>query len=284
VIVFTPRNIRVSLKPLAPCLHSLIDHVMTKRVLLPHSYAATDEPLKMGSAKHAKLGNEIRCLVWNIWKAKRKGWLEGFMQLSAEHDLMMLQEAVTNAPTDPFFKNHKRVEWMMALSHRHPRSGVDTGVKTGCIATSISSNRYASPQSEPVVKTKKMLLDTRYQLSDGKQLAVLNMHAINFVSNNKFTAHLEQVAAAIKQHAGPVILAGDFNTWNHFRWNHLNEVAAHAGLIEATMQRKAKPAHLNKHLDHVFYRGLKLRCIESLEHVKLSDHAPITITFEQESE
>jgi endonuclease/exonuclease/phosphatase (EEP) superfamily protein YafD len=78
-----------------------------------------------------------------------------------------------------------------------------------------------------------------------------------------------------------VILAGDFNTWNPQRLGHFLDVAAVAGLHEASMERRCRLAHLNQHLDHVFYRGLKLRSVASLSHFQSSDHAPITATFER---
>ena len=256
---------------------------MIKRTLLPHSVTEDAVPLQLGNSKQAQLGTVIRCLVWNIWKAKRRGWLEEFAQLSSDRDLVILQEAVSNAPSDAFFAHNKRFEWMMARSHRHPRTAIETGVKTGCIAASRSSRIYASPHSEPIVNTQKMLLQTVYPLSNDSELMVLNMHAINFVSSKKYASHLDQLAGALERHTGPVILAGDFNTWSLNRFGWFSDIAKQAGLVEAQMQRQRKLVHFNKHLDHVFYRGLKLQSIESLGHIKLSDHAPITATFEQES-
>ena len=49
------------------------------------------------------------------------------------------------------------------------------------------------------------------------------------------------------------------------------------------MDRQSRLAHLNSHLDHVFYRGLTLRGVDSLGHVVSSDHAPITATFVREA-
>ncbi|MEE9335887.1 MAG: endonuclease/exonuclease/phosphatase family protein [Granulosicoccaceae bacterium] len=256
---------------------------MIKRKLLPHSLAAENVPLRMGKAKQSALDTEIRCLVWNIWKAKRRGWFEEFARLCRDTDLVVLQEAVSNAPSDAYFANNDNIEWMMARSYRHARTAIETGVKTGCIVASRSSRVYASPHAEPFANTRKMLLQTIYPLSNGGDLMVLNMHAINFVSNKKYVSHLDQLAGALGSHTGPVILAGDFNTWSLQRYGCFSEVAARAGLIEAQMQRRRKWAHMNKHLDHVFYRGLILRSVDSLDHVKLSDHAPITATFEQEN-
>jgi len=256
---------------------------MLSNRLLPQGYTSDIAPLKLGKAGQPTLGPIIHCLVWNIWKAKSKGWLEEFAHLSGNKDLVLLQEAISNAPSDSFFAQDDGTEWIMARSHKHPRTGIDTGVKTGCVANALSLRVYASPCLEPIVSTQKMLLSTLYQMANGDELLVLNMPAINFVSNKKYISHLDQLDEALAQHAGPVIMAGDFNTWSLKRHGCFAEVAKRSGLIEAKMHRRLKLRHLNKHLDHVFYRGLKLREVRSLDHIKLSDHSPITATFEQES-
>jgi len=154
---------------------------------------------------------------------------------------VLLQEAVTNAPTDGIFDLRDQYE---------------------------------------VVKTQKLLLETHYALANSNStLMVLNMHAINFVSVVKYVDQLGQLSSALSTHDGPVILAGDFNTWNPQRLARFQSVAGSAGLSEASMTRRSKIQHLNQHLDHVFYRGLSLRSVESLQHISSSDHAPITATF-----
>jgi endonuclease/exonuclease/phosphatase (EEP) superfamily protein YafD len=140
---------------------------------------------------------------------------------------------------------------------------------------------YLSPHTEPVLQTQKLLLANTYPLKNcDKTLLVLNMHAINFVGVKKYIDQLDQLDAVLASHPGPVILGGDFNTWNPGRLMHFNNVADKAGLVEAAMQRPKKLSHLNQHLDHLFYRGLTLRSVESLRYVTSSDHAPITATFE----
>lgn len=257
---------------------------MLKSHLLPHCYTADDELLVLGCAQQKTLGPVIRCLVWNILKAKRAKWHEDFTQLIADRDLVLLQEAVLNAPSDSLFKQSVRYEWVMARSFRHPRTHVEHGVNTGCAAESVERHFYLSPHAEPLSQTQKLLLVTLYPLQgEDAQLLVLNMHAINFVSVQKYVEQLDQLAAALTPHEGPVILAGDFNTWNPARLEHFQSIARQAGLVEAVMQRQSRLAHMNQHLDHVFYRGLTLRSVESLSYYNSSDHAPITATFERHS-
>ena len=111
---------------------------------------------------------------------------------------------------------------------------------------------------------------------------VLNMHAINFVRISKFVDQLEQLHKALASHSGPVLLAGDFNTWNAKRMSLLRECVKQANLQEASMARRTHLRHLHQHLDHVFYRGLSLWSIESLAEIDSSDHAPIKASFRVE--
>lgn len=254
---------------------------MMKRHLLPESFTADDELQVLGTPRGEALGPVIRCLLWNILKAKRSNWLVDFSELSADRDLVLLQEAVLKAPTDDIFTKSKRFEWIMARSFRHPITRVEHGIKTGAIAKSLEQHFYLSPHSEPLSQTQKLLMTTSYAIAGTSDtLLVLNMHAINFVSIQKYADQLEQLQCALEAHSGPVILGGDFNTWNLSRLEHFLVVARNAGLQEASMDRRKRLMHLNQHLDHLFYRGLKLRLVESLSYYQSSDHAPITATFE----
>jgi len=253
-----------------------------KLALMPVSYSAGDALLVLGEPRQQALGPVIRCLVWNILKAKRAHWADDFGDLIADRDLVLLQEAVLRAPSDTLFSRSTRLEWIMARSFRDPRSGVEHGIKTGCVAAAQQRDFHLSPYSEPVSNTRKLLLVTRYALrGERATLLVLNMHAINFVTLVKYAGQLEQLRRELAAHDGPVLLAGDFNTWSPARLERFVAVTAEAGLHEAAMSRSRRLAHLNSHLDHVFYRGLRLRGVAALERVRSSDHAPITATFER---
>ena len=255
---------------------------MLRSRLRPYSYTEDDELQLLGQPRQTSLGPTIRCLVWNILKGRRRSWAQDFSELVRDRDLVLLQEAVVNAPSDSMFTESQRFEWIMARSHRHPRTHIATGVKTGSVAASVERRVYLSPHSEPIVNTQKLLLVTRYALIDEVDtLMVLNMHAINFVSVKKYVEQLDQLTTALSTHSGPVILAGDFNTWNPQRLSCFIEISKAAGLVEASMQRRSRLANLNRHLDHVFYRGVELRSVASLAHYQSSDHSPITATFQR---
>lgn len=247
---------------------------------LPHCYTADDELRELGKAVETSLGPEINVLVWNILKARRTNWVRDFKELLVDKQLVLLQEAVLNAPSDYLFQNDERMKWVMARSFRHRTTHVEHGVKTGCVVAAVDSHFYLSPHAEPVSQTQKILLSTKHRIGEGRdQLLVINMHAINFVGVKKYLNQLDQLTVALADHTGPVILAGDFNTWNPARLGHFLQVAETANLSEAFMQRQTRLAHMNQHLDHVFYRGLSLKSIDSLQQYQSSDHAPIVASF-----
>ena len=265
--------------------------------LLPQTFAETAGLRTVGRARAEALGPLLRVLCWNILKAKRPDFAADFRRLTGDRDLVLLQEAVLNAPSDALFTDDARRVWTMARSFRDPRSAVEHGVKTGAAAPPLEASYHVSPHAEPLVRTPKMLLVTRYALAPAgasaggpgadvpaPSLLVLNMHAINFVSVAKYLDQLDQLVAALGAHAGPVLLAGDFNTWSVRRRASFFSVTGAARLVEAPMERSTRLGHLNSHLDHVFYRGLALSSIESLGHVVSSDHAPILATFEYRSD
>lgn len=250
---------------------------------LPHCYSADDELRELGRPTKAVIGQEFNVLVWNIYKARRAHWVRDFKELVVDKDLVLLQEAVLNAPSDHLFQDDERIQWVMARSFRHRKTHIEHGVKTGCTVSAVDKHYYLSPHAEPLSLTQKLLLSTQYPVGEGaNRLLVINMHAINFVGVKKYVDQLDQLACALEGHAGPILMAGDFNTWNPARLEHFLQVAKRAHLTEACMQRQARLAHMNQHLDHVFYRGLSLKTIDSLSQYQSSDHAPIVASFSLE--
>lgn len=234
----------------------------------------------MGQSSRSQLGQTIHVLVWNVFKCKKKHWAHDFSALSRHQDLILLQESVLNSPHDRLFNDSGQHEWVMARSFKYNHSQLETGVKTGCSALSTHQQCWSSEHGEPFMNTKKMLLATQYDLEQhGETLLVINAHMINFVSFMKFRHQVDQLDEAMKHHSGPIILAGDFNTWNSRRLRYFNALACSFGLHEVPMERKPRINHLYQHLDHVYYRGLKQNKVEVLSSVKSSDHYPIRLEF-----
>jgi endonuclease/exonuclease/phosphatase (EEP) superfamily protein YafD len=250
--------------------------------LLPEVFGAADPLVLMGKAGERALGGTISVLVWNIYKAKKSGWRNDFLKLIKNRDLVLLQESVFNTPHDGIFEKSRYFEWVMARSHEYRRNRIVTGLKTGAVAPSIAQEFLRSPDQEPFLKTPKLVLATKYPLKDSqKALLVLNVHAINFVSFKKYARYIDQVLPVMRQHSGPIILAGDFNCWNAARSEFLFRWMKDEGLAAAEPDRKARWRHLNRHLDHIFYRDLQLTKAETLSDIDSSDHYPIAAEFKE---
>ncbi len=242
---------------------------------------STLESLKiMGHASKQVMGPNIELLLWNVFKCRKKGWLNDFITLVKNKDLILLQEAVFNSSFDRLFSKSKQHEWIMASSFRNKQTKIETGVETGSTVTAKKRAFSASAYGEPITKTRKMLLATEYQLvSSTKSLLVINSHIINFVSFEKFTAHLNQVFQTLEHHDGPILFAGDFNTWNGKRLKYFNKLALSFSLKEVEILRQPRPNHLFQHLDHIYCRELDIVNVHVHIDIYSSDHFPISLSL-----
>lgn len=242
---------------------------------------STVEALKiMGNASKHLLGPNIEVLLWNVYKCKRKGWQDDFITLMANKDLVLLQEAIINSPFDSHFNKSFQHQWIMARSFKSVKTNIETGVKTGSTVAAKKHYFSVSKHSEPLSKTKKMSLTTLYPLCPAEQsLLVVNSHIINFVSFKKFRAHLDQVFQKLKLHDGPILLAGDFNTWNKKRLKYFHNLALSFSLEEVNMVRQPRFHHLFKHLDHIYCRGLVVVDAHVHTDIHSSDHFPISLSL-----
>lgn len=248
--------------------------------IFPESFNADHPLVVMGHASVPALGDRISLLVWNIYKAKKPHWQESFTALAEGRDIVLLQESIFNTRHKGLFEDSARFEWIMARSHTYHHNQLTTGLKSGAVAPSTGQRFLSSPDREPILKTMKLALRTEYPLQHHDQtLLVINVHAINFVSLTKYIRHITQVLSLIKDHTGPVILAGDFNCWNEARAAFLFDCMKQEGLMAALPQRKALWRHLNRHIDHIFYRGLTLETVATRADVKTSDHYPLVAEF-----
>jgi len=234
----------------------------------------------MGRAPHEALGPNIEVLLWNVFKCKKDGWHDNFVNLMKNKDLVLLQEAILNSRFDIQFNASTEHQWIMARSFKNMRSHIETGVKTGSRVAASEYTLAASTHGEPITQTKKMSLASLYPLHDSQQqLLVINAHLINFVSLDKFIAHLNIVFQALKTHQGAVLLAGDFNTWNKQRLKYLQVLAASFSLNEVTIVRRPRMKHLFKHLDHIYCRGLKATNVQVHTNIHTSDHYPVSLSI-----
>ncbi|REG84348.1 endonuclease/exonuclease/phosphatase family protein [Marinomonas pollencensis] len=253
--------------------------------MITQRYRSVESLTLMGNAPKQALGPNIELLLWNVFKCKRKGWQKDFSSLIHNKDLILLQEAVLNTPFDNLFHHSLQHQWIMASSFRNLKSNIETGVKTGASVAAQSQYFSASEHGEPLTQTKKMLLAIEYPLVDigsttASSLLVINAHLINFVAIGKFRAHLEQISHTLQGHNGPIVLAGDFNTWNKKRLASFNKLAAEYSLQQVDMVRQPRLNHLFRHLDHVYCRGFEVTHVQVHSDIHSSDHYPISLSLQ----
>ncbi|RBP78024.1 endonuclease/exonuclease/phosphatase family protein [Marinomonas rhizomae] len=253
--------------------------------MIKSRYSAVESLKVMGSASKECMGPNIEVLLWNVFKCKRKGWQSDFLSLTRDRDLVLLQEAILNSPFDGLFNHSLHHQWIMASSFRDLKSNIETGVKTGSSVVASKHFFSVSDYSEPVTNTKKMVLATEYPLVNStasfftQRLLVINSHMINFVSFERFRAHLDQAFQALEHHNGPILFAGDFNTWNKKRMQYFDTLAMSCSLKEVPIMRQPRLGHLFRHLDHVYCRGLSVVDVHVHTDIHSSDHYPISLSL-----
>jgi endonuclease/exonuclease/phosphatase (EEP) superfamily protein YafD len=145
------------------------------------------------------------------------------------------------------------------------------------------------------ITVPKATLVTRHALADGRTLLAVNVHALNFEHGTpkRFARQLQALRTVMDGHAGPLILAGDFNTWNPARDDFLRELTESVGLREVagfTGTRKTGDQGSavwngilgidpSLPLDRIFYRELVVSSARVLT-LDSSDHPPLLVTFQ----
>ncbi|MGF1719813.1 endonuclease/exonuclease/phosphatase family protein [Vibrio kyushuensis] len=218
---------------------------------------------------------QLDVLVWNIYKQNRLNWHEALTAFSQSAQLILLQEASMTESLKGWVLDKG---WQGNQVEAFKAFDVSSGVLT--IAASSPALACAYLELEPWLRLPKSALYSLYQLSNGEMLAVVNIHAVNFTYGvGEYHHQLEVLAKELTQHEGPIILAGDFNSWNEERVAELNQVVEFLGLEAATFSPDHRKQFVNGlALDHVFYRGLSLKTAEA-PLSDASDHNPLLVSF-----
>jgi endonuclease/exonuclease/phosphatase (EEP) superfamily protein YafD len=171
------------------------------------------------------------------------------------------------------------------LTIEESRSWGENGVATSSKAQSIASHPIRTVVREFGIFTRKASLFTTYKIQTPqgatKNLLVLNVHMINFRTNWGFRKNLKQYRQKIRSHTGPILAAGDFNTWSSsrhqmavdfFREFGLEEIQFDWGLFHDPSQKS-----LFGVLDRAFVRGLNIHWSVIYDDIKSSAHEPFAL-------
>jgi endonuclease/exonuclease/phosphatase (EEP) superfamily protein YafD len=266
---------------LAGCVH------IPMQPALGHSaaYRSTHQPIKCeielartdftSVAEHGLSPQRITLLTWNMFKQSRSNWLTDFQQLSLDQDLLILQEATMDESLDTVL-SASPYHWLMTTAFYYQDNA--TGVLT---ASRIPSTRHcALYANEPLIQIPKSILVSSYSLAGTNQhLLVANVHGINFsLGLETYRKQFKALGTILREHAGPLILAGDFNTWSDDREAILDQLSKDLSLQQVEYESHHRITVFGNPIDHVYYRGLELVQASS-PHVSSSDHNPLLVTF-----
>lgn len=226
---------------------------------------------------------EIKILVWNIYKGDKATFKTWFPLLNQDRDITIIQEMLLT-PTLKVMMNLFLKDHVLATSFIND-DNFRTGVMTSSSVEAKEISFQVSEKTEPVVDTPKVALLTTYPIrKSNKELLVINIHAINFVDNKWFEKQILDLFKAVDRHLdgqkGPVVFAGDFNTWNKNRYYFLDRFCRERGLKQATFVPDRRMTFNGNPLDHVIYSpDLELTESKVLGNVDGSDHKPIVVAF-----
>lgn len=224
--------------------------------------------------------DRIHVTVWNMFKGDKENWQRDYLFLTQKSDILLLQEMLLDEKMKSTFENHKGFEYTTATSFIFENKNVPTGVATASHTRSTGQAFLRSHDREPVVRTPKVILMNTFPI-EGKyvELLTINIHAINFVGTQAFKRHLFSAMPRIKSHIGPVIFAGDFNTWSDDRMALFREFATKLGFKEVKFENDTRMRTFGRPLDHILYKGLNLLEAKVYGELEGSDHKAMEAVF-----
>lgn len=224
----------------------------------------------------ATLGRQIfTVLSWNVHKGNDPDWYDDLTVLAGNADFLLLQEVVLNES----FKQRLGVlgrQWLLAPAFLLGRDQV--GVLS---AARVRPRNYCAIRgNEPLIGIPKMALASTYPIAGSDEtLLVVNVHVVNFtLTLESVRRQIEKITAMILSHQGPVIVAGDFNTWSAERVALIRHEMMGLGLQPVSFVPDQRTEFFNHTVDAIFFRGLAVLST-STPQVRTSDHNPLQVRF-----
>jgi endoribonuclease L-PSP len=261
ITIFSPINIHFSTTP------NLTYHPIKKQDELI-CYQADQAPREITQ-------KTFRLLVWNLHKGQDAGWQEALNRLAQGRDLLLLQEVLnTQELAAQYSSRFPTALYASAFAYLQQQSGVE-------ILSQFAPYFYcADAKSEPWIRIPKVGAAMSLPLSNGQALLLVNVHLINFEINpTTYEEQLRTLMQLVSQHQGPLVLSGDFNSWNGYRAQIIRKVINEFDLEEVSFTQDHRLRFLGNPLDHVFVRGLNI-LNATTEPTESSDHAPLLLDVE----
>ena len=259
--IFSPVNIHFSTMP------NLTYHPIKKQDELM-CYQADQVPPEITQ-------KTFRLLIWNLHKGQDAGWQQALNRLAQGRDLLLLQEVLnTQELAAQYSSRFPTALYASAFAYLQQQSGVE-------ILSQFAPHFYcAGSKSEPWIRIPKVGAAMSFPLSHGQALLLVNVHLINFEINpTAYEEQLRTLMQLVSQHQGPLVLSGDFNSWNGYRAQIIRKVINEFGLEEVFFEQDHRLRFLGNPLDHIFVRGLNVLSATT-EPTESSDHAPLLLEVE----
>ncbi len=212
---------------------------------------------------------------WNTHKGDDPDWQRDLVSLGADADIVLLQEAALGEHLRTQLSLMDR-NWQLAPAFHS--AGGETGVMS--ISPVRPSDYCALRETEPVIRIPKMALASTYPLHGTSELLlVVNVHVVNFtLALDSVRSQIEEIKEMIRSHRGPVVVAGDFNTWSAARLELIESELAALDLQPVAFHPDHRSRFFNRTVDGVFARGLDVVRAHSYP-VHSSDHNPLSVHF-----
>jgi endonuclease/exonuclease/phosphatase (EEP) superfamily protein YafD len=229
---------------------------------------------------------------WNAQKGKNPQFGSDLKLLLEQEkpDIVFLQEA------RPDLLEPEQMGGYFAEGWSYPWPGGKTvGVLTLSRVPPVRIEPVPTKHREFGVTAPKVSLVTEYPLPNGRNLLAVNVHLLNFEvwSIKKISHQLEDLKTIMASHGGPIVMAGDFNTWNQKRLDLVKEVTRNVKLKEVTdfpegrttgdtrseFWNEVLGVERDLPLDRVFFLGFSPTSARVLNYYT-SDHKPILVKLE----
>jgi endonuclease/exonuclease/phosphatase (EEP) superfamily protein YafD len=258
--------------------------VLALLLLLPTTLPAAIPAEAQGCA--AALGGELKgteerlepslgFLSWNIQKASNAGWREDLRTFASEAHLVFIQEAALHASMTGALP----VPMHQAFAAGYSTAKKATGVLT--LSSGAPSLRCHLTAWEPWLGTPKATSITEHPIRGREErLLAVNMHAVNFALGlEEFRKQVHALEVVMDHHRGPVIFAGDLNTWSVGRQALVDTFVRKYGLQPVGFAPDLRTTFFGNVLDHVYVRGIRAESAR-VAPVSSSDHNALLVHLE----
>lgn len=235
-----------------------------------------------GFPSKKSLSKRINILVWNLHKGEDETFATDFIELAYKKDLVLGQEMFLNPVMEMVFGSFPHYRFTSATSFFIGKDLIRTGVTTASPVSPSKVDFVRTQTLEPIVNSPKVTLVSRYPIKfSTKELTVVNIHGINFVDSSSYRKEMDRIYETVKNYPSPIIIAGDFNTWNEERNAILRDLSKKLKLKAANFFPDHRMTFNNHPLDHFLYTE-DLRVIEAKVEgfYQGSDHKPLEVLVE----